>query len=1080
MTINSQRLFEIQERLEKLLTEKKVLNSKIVADSFKNFQVQVTKIRNRQPADIKPAIRRLESSLKTEGAYKNVKAGFEGIKLEITEVVDRSEYVTDKPPTILTSPTKVPVKTRDSPQASKKPTPRATTVTLSHQRDRGKRQAMPGIQRPVIKEEPISLSPRTTQTKTPALEQKDKDGNVLYHQDILSLNKTISKLFNHLAIDKPGTTDPPAAKGQQPAKGQQKMTPSSQNISVAGKVLKPSSKRDVEDIQELINKLKLFEQELQRKRTQEHEEIQALQSELQKLKSQLKEQNGQLQRIRGTHMIANKAKGKHVELLEERHLTEKKDIEEKLHELEKNIKRNLEVTRENDQIEETKQDLFKLKIEIEKLHRLADPTAATNDDLITRKGRTRLKMTDEDYDISDILHKMAVVRNEMQGLKDSKVALQRHVKELDGRDSSFGEIEKELETFYTDAISDLSAMDRESNLNGGNENLRRKYTQEPSSSSASPKTKMRKLHTLYLNKRKKLEDADKSLRQSHQEFDLTKARLVKLIDSVDKVYSDASLDTSTQPSSQRNRNRVGLELSSLSDRSEQDDESKVYDLAMMRVSELAVWTKKYDSMLQQNDKGMKDYKNDLKVLQRHVDRLHEEVASTATRSLSDLNATESADVNAVSESNQDIVRKLIQVEKEMRFALDEHIKLKGKLREFQNTDNVLADVVMETEELCRHLQVDIKDSGDAGAKVKTNLTECRMALRKLKEQEVEKLSALNDLEKHASSSQSDAKDQMMKLNMKITVREQELKDQHSEVNRLRDEAKHDKTEISRLQLEVNDRFKSTLTVSDEEKVYLRNKIDDVQRRLDIAEKNLNEAMKEKYNLLTRLSVMAGARLTDDNPAIFDLSDPYRPTKLAEMFSRLYDDEWTNAYETLMNQFSLEETEAIQQLLSVVMGSFTFCDVTARSQMIDVHKVLFMLHQSETSKTKVEEKTQQLSAEDRKQIRDLRKWCAPQATDTVVQLYIKDATDMKWTKEQIDACEPYINKCVSLCWLMNVQSPPVYMSRDVESGDPFDETKHKHYTRKGTVVDFLVWPTLQLTKEGAVLRKGVVQTRRQNE
>ncbi|OWF53920.1 hyaluronan mediated motility receptor-like isoform X1 [Mizuhopecten yessoensis] len=1155
MTINSQRLFEIQERLEKLLTEKKVLNSKIVADSFKNFQVQVTKIRNRQPADIKPAIRRLESSLKTEGAYKNVKAGFEGIKLEITEVVDRSEYVTDKPPTILTSPTKVPVKTRDSPQASKKPTPRATTVTLSHQRDRGKRQAMPGIQRPVIKEEPISLSPRTTQTKTPALEQKDKDGNVLYHQDILSLNKTISKLFNHLAIDKPGTTDPPAAKGQQPAKGQQKMTPSSQNISVAGKVLKPSSKRDVEDIQELINKLKLFEQELQRKRTQEHEEIQALQSELQKLKSQLKEQNGQLQRIRGTHMIANKAKGKHVELLEERHLTEKKDIEEKLHELEKNIKRNLEVTRENDQIEETKQDLFKLKIEIEKLHRLADPTAATNDDLITRKGRTRLKMTDEDYDISDILHKMAVVRNEMQGLKDSKVALQRHVKELDGRDSSFGEIEKELETFYTDAISDLSAMDRESNLNGGNENLRRKYTQEPSSSSASPKTKMRKLHTLYLNKRKKLEDADKSLRQSHQEFDLTKARLVKLIDSVDKVYSDASLDTSTQPSSQRNRNRVGLELSSLSDRSEQDDESKVYDLAMMRVSELAVWTKKYDSMLQQNDKGMKDYKNDLKVLQRHVDRLHEEVASTATRSLSDLNATESADVNAVSESNQDIVRKLIQVEKEMRFALDEHIKLKGKLREFQNTDNVLADVVMETEELCRHLQVDIKDSGDAGAKVKTNLTECRMALRKLKEQEVEKLRdveelrkdsnklmaevhklylftdygvesleshedretdstdkrnvskfhdatkqlvaiherftvirsmkaalqiALNDLEKHASSSQSDAKDQMMKLNMKITVREQELKDQHSEVNRLRDEAKHDKTEISRLQLEVNDRFKSTLTVSDEEKVYLRNKIDDVQRRLDIAEKNLNEAMKEKYNLLTRLSVMAGARLTDDNPAIFDLSDPYRPTKLAEMFSRLYDDEWTNAYETLMNQFSLEETEAIQQLLSVVMGSFTFCDVTARSQMIDVHKVLFMLHQSETSKTKVEEKTQQLSAEDRKQIRDLRKWCAPQATDTVVQLYIKDATDMKWTKEQIDACEPYINKCVSLCWLMNVQSPPVYMSRDVESGDPFDETKHKHYTRKGTVVDFLVWPTLQLTKEGAVLRKGVVQTRRQNE
>ncbi|XP_033742393.1 hyaluronan mediated motility receptor-like isoform X3 [Pecten maximus] len=1079
MTINSQRLFEIQERLEKLLTEKKVLNSKIVAESFRNFQAQVIKIRNRQPADIKPAIRRLESSLKSEGAYKNVKSGFEGIKLEITEVVDRSEYVTDKPSTILTSPTKVPVKSRDSsqtnsPQASKKPIPRATTVTLSQQKDRGKRHAMPSIQRPVIKEEASSLSPRTTQTKTPALETKDKDGRVVNHQDILSLNKTISKLFSHLAIDKPGVTDPAAAKGQQPPKTQQKTTSSSQAISVAGKVQKGSSKRDVDDIQELINKLKLFEHELQRKRTVEHDEIQTLQSELQKLKSQLKDQHGQLQRIRGTHMIANKAKGKHVELLEERHMTEKKDIEEKLQALEKNIKRNLEVTRENDQIEETKQELYKLKLEIEKLHRLADPTVTAHDEFASRKGRTRLRISDDDpsYEIGEMLHKMAVIRNEMQGLRDSKAALQRHVKELDGWESRFGDIEKELETFHHDALSDLSAMERESDLTGGNDGIRRQLAQEPSSTSPPSKTKLKKLHTLYLNKRRKLEDTEKSLRQSHQELDLTKARLLKLIDSVDRVYSDSSAfpDTSFSP---RDRGRGGMELSSLSDKSEQDDESKLFDIAMVRVNDFAVRTKKYES----------------------------------------------------------------------------------QLKEFQKSDKVLTDVVMETEELCRYLQVAVKDSDEAGVKVKSNLTECRIALRKLKDQDSERLRgieelrkdsnklmaevhklylftdygieslesqedtetdspdkrhvskfheatkqlvviherfnvirsmkaalqiALNDLEKHASSSQSDAKDQMMKLNMQITVREQELKDQHSEVKRLRDEADHDKTEISRLQLEVNDRFKSTLSVADEEKVYLRNKIDDVQRRLDIAEKNLNEAMKEKYNLLTRLSVMAGARLTDDNPAILDLSDPFRPTKLAEMFSGLYDDEWTNAYETLINQFSLEETEAIQQLLSVVMRSFTFCDVTAWSQMTDLHRVLFMLHQSESSPAKLEEKTQLLSAEDRKQIRDIRKWCAPQAADTVVQLFINGDTDTKWTKQQVDACEPYINKCVTLSWLMNVQSPPVHMANEVESGDPFDGNKHKHYTNTGTVVDFVVWPTLHLTKQGAVLSKGVVQTRRQQE
>lgn len=99
---------------------------------------------------------------------------------------------------------------------------------------------------------------------------KDKDVKSLNHQDIQSLNKTISKLFNHLDIDKPTETP---VKVQQP-KGQQKTTSSGPTIAVVGKAAKPTTKRDVEDIQELINKLKLFEQELQRKRSREQDELQ--------------------------------------------------------------------------------------------------------------------------------------------------------------------------------------------------------------------------------------------------------------------------------------------------------------------------------------------------------------------------------------------------------------------------------------------------------------------------------------------------------------------------------------------------------------------------------------------------------------------------------------------------------------------------------------------------------------------------------------------------------------------------------------------------------------------------------------
>ena len=44
----------------------------------------------------------------------------------------------------------------------------------------------------------------------------------------------------------------------------------------------------------------------------------------------------------------------------------------------------------------------------------------------------------------------------------------------------------------------------------------------------------------------------------------------------------------------------------------------------------------------------------------------------------------------------------------------------------------------------------------------------------------------------------------------------------------------------------------------------------------------------------RLSSLAGDKLTKGNPAITDLGDPNRPMKIAEKYSELYDNEWTDA------------------------------------------------------------------------------------------------------------------------------------------------------------------------------------------
>ena len=44
--------------------------------------------------------------------------------------------------------------------------------------------------------------------------------------------------------------------------------------------------------------------------------------------------------------------------------------------------------------------------------------------------------------------------------------------------------------------------------------------------------------------------------------------------------------------------------------------------------------------------------------------------------------------------------------------------------------------------------------------------------------------------------------------------------------------------------------------------------------------------------------MAEDKLTKGNPAITDLGDPNRPMKIAEKYSELYDNEWTDAMDYL--------------------------------------------------------------------------------------------------------------------------------------------------------------------------------------
>ena len=65
-----------------------------------------------------------------------------------------------------------------------------------------------------------------------------------------------------------------------------------------------------------------------------------------------------------------------------------------------------------------------------------------------------------------------------------------------------------------------------------------------------------------------------------------------------------------------------------------------------------------------------------------------------------------------------------------------------------------------------------------------------------------------------------------------------------------------------------------------------------------------------------MSRVAGAKLTQGNAAITDLSDDFRPTKIAEKFSELYDNAWTDAFEEI-EDLGVPELDVIEFLIEIL-------------------------------------------------------------------------------------------------------------------------------------------------------------------
>nr|XP_022325312.1 uncharacterized protein LOC111125625 [Crassostrea virginica] len=263
---------------------------------------------------------------------------------------------------------------------------------------------------------------------------------------------------------------------------------------------------------------------------------------------------------------------------------------------------------------------------------------------------------------------------------------------------------------------------------------------------------------------------------------------------------------------------------------------------------------------------------------------------------------------------------------------------------------------------------------------------------------------------------------------------------------------------------------------------------------------LQKKTEEADELCTRLSRFASQQLTEENPNIADLSDTHRPTRLGEMYSQLFDDEWSEAFEALKQYLKLsninkeeeedDEDELYPYILtllhSILEESFIFCKETAeqvKKLEINIKKVLKVNSVAETTTrgkgSKIDEEPSQtqsmLNQIVERLSKELRKAASVETAKVQTQVFMNEKLPGLLPDEKVrqDArVVSYVTKCVELCWYMCMQDPPMELAVP-KKGEAMDKNLFSFHGRKGRVVNCCVWAALLLHKDGPLVCKGYV-------
>ncbi|XP_053398951.1 myosin-7B-like isoform X4 [Mercenaria mercenaria] len=201
--------------------------------------------------------------------------------------------------------------------------------------------------------------------------------------------------------------------------------------------------------------------------------------------------------------------------------------------------------------------------------------------------------------------------------------------------------------------------------------------------------------------------------------------------------------------------------------------------------------------------------------------------------------------------------------------------------------------------------------------------------------------------------------------------------------------------------------------------------------------------------------------------IAELSDEKRPTKLAEEFSELYVNEWTDAFEDVPKQNEKQKVDFMLKLLMHTKGT--------RQATDHGHGRPNAAKQKKVIETDFE---QTLKNEEKKTIMEIGKFFKQRLSEDVEKVGTKIILEEQNINQHSEAVAAYIRKCMNICWSMCRHMPSMHVDVPDVTGDiHFDTNIYKPYTKSGKYVQYIVWPAVYLHEGGPVLCKGVAQGRK---